>query len=58
MLGRQPPNEKHQKLPYYIEEYKPKTSTINFESGKQVVISAGESGIENRRFEGKIIKIA
>ena len=37
MLKRQPPNENYQMLPWYVGEYKPKTSIISFQTAKKVV---------------------
>ena len=51
MLKGQPPNEKHQLLPFYVREYKPKISIINFKAAKEVLIISEKSLIEKRRFE-------
>ena len=50
-LKRHPPNEKHQILLWYVGEYKPKTSNLNFMAGKEFLICAGKPKIEIRRFE-------
>ena len=49
ILKRKPPNEKHQMLPWYIGEYKRKTSIVNFEAAKEVLITAEKTMIEKRR---------
>ena len=52
MLERKPANDYHQLLPWYVEDCKRKTSTINFETAKEVLLTAEDPKIENRRFEG------
>ena len=51
MLKRQPPHEKHHMLPWYIGEYKPKTSIISFEAAREILLFAGKRMIKNRCFE-------
>ena len=48
LLKRKPANDYHQMLPMYLGEYKPKTSTINFEAVKEVLLTAEKPMIENR----------
>ena len=38
-------------LPWHVGEYKPKTSNINFEAQKKVLLTAEEPVIENKRSE-------
>ena len=38
-------------LPWYVGEYKPKTSIANFEAAKEVLITAEKPMIKKRRFE-------
>ena len=38
-------------LPWHLGEYKPKTSNINFEAQKKVLLAAEEPMIENKRSE-------
>ena len=40
LLKRQPPNEKHQMLLWYVGQYTPKTYIFIFESAKDVLVSA------------------
>ena len=58
MLKGEPPNNKHQILPSYVEEYEPKTSSNTFEAAKEVLITHGLPMVENRRFESTNIMIA
>ena len=43
--------EYHQILPWYVGEYKPKTSITDFEAAKEVLLTSEKSMIGNRRFE-------
>ena len=47
-LKREPANECHQMLAWYIGEYKPKTSSFNFEAVKAVLLTAEKPMIEKR----------
>ena len=38
-------------LPWYVQEYKPKTTTINFEAAKEILMTTEKPWIENRRFD-------
>ena len=51
MLKRKPANEYHQLLPWYVGEYKPRTSNMNFEGAKEVPIIAEKPKIETIFFE-------
>ena len=52
MSKRQSSNEHHQMLAWYLGEYKPKTSTINLEAAKHVLLTPEKPMIKNRRFGG------
>ena len=51
MLTRKPPFEKHQMLPYYENDYKPKQNSIDFESAKEVLTETDIKKFEKRQFE-------
>ena len=50
-LKRQPPNEKHQLLPYYIDEYEPKQNKIDFESAREIFMKEDDKVVVKRHFE-------
>ena len=58
MLKRKAANEYIQMLPWYVGEYKTKTSTINYEAAKEVLSIAEKLMIEKRPFERINIMIA
>ena len=51
MLRRQPPNEYHQMLPYYIGGYEPKQIIIAFESAREISTKKHDKILVKRRFE-------
>ena len=50
-LKRQPPNEKHQMLPKYINEYEPTQNIIHFESARGILVKEDYKMIVRRGFE-------
>ena len=51
LLKRQPPNEKHQVLPYYIGEYEPRQNNTDIESATKILIKEDDKMVVKRRFE-------
>ena len=48
MLKRQPPNEKHQMLPYYKGEYEAKQNKIDFESARELLMRKDDEMVVKR----------
>ena len=40
-------------LPWYIEDYTPRTSVIHFETAKEILGNAEKERIDKKRFEGR-----
>ena len=51
MLKRQPPNEKHQLLPFYKGEYQHKQNKIAFESAREILMKEDDKKVVKRHFE-------